>query len=283
MTNEAQKAFWNGDTGHNWVIHDDLMEAMLLPIGQTVLDTLSPTSGARALDIGCGCGHQTISLAERIGSEGSVIGIDISAPMLALASQLAEADAAPRASIEFLEADAEVHDFPPGLFDLAFSRFGVMFFEHPHAAFSNIHRAMKPGAQLAFCCWQPRAVNPFMTLPARAAMALLPPPPEMPPRAPGPFAFEEPEYIEEILGAAAFNAIDISPMEAPLVFGRGLALREIVENLVDIGPIAQMMREAPAELQEPVREKVVGALEPFYTESSGMTLDGRFWVVTATA
>ena len=283
MTNEAQKAFWNGDTGQNWVTHDDLMEAMLQPIGHAVLDVLSPEQGANALDIGCGCGHQSLSLAERVGPEGSVTGIDISAPMLALARQLAQADATPRGAVSFLEADAQEHGFAEASFDCAFSRFGVMFFEHPHAAFSNIHRAMKPGAQLAFCCWQPRAVNPFMTLPARAAMALLPPPPDMPPRAPGPFAFEEPEYIEEILGAAAFNAIDISPMEAPLVFGRGLALREIVENLVNIGPIAQLMREAPAELQEPVREKVVGALEPFYTENSGITLDGRFWVVTATA
>ena len=283
MTNEAQKAFWNGDTGQNWVTHDDLMEAMLQPIGHAVLDVLSPEPGASALDIGCGCGHQSLSLAERVGPEGSVTGIDISAPMLALARQLAQADATPRGAVSFLEADAQEHGFAEASFDCAFSRFGVMFFEDPYAAFSNIHRAMKAGARLGFCCWQPRAVNPFMTVPARAAMELLPPPPEMPPRSPGPFAFEEAEYIEDILSSAGFQHIDVSPMTVPLVFGRGLGLREIVENLLDIGPIAQMVREAPPALHEPVRDKVLAALAPFYSERSGMTLEGQFWVVTASA
>ena len=281
MPNADQIAFWNGDMGANWVEHDALMEAMLAPVGEKILDTLSLSATARALDIGCGCGHPTLSLAQRIGPDGSVTGIDVSAPMLALAEHLAVQDTADRAEVTFLEADAQTHTFEPKSLDIVFSRFGVMFFEDPVAAFRNIHSALAMNGQLAFCCWQTRAVNPFMTVPAMAALELLPAPPEMPPRAPGPFAFEEADYVEAILTEAGFNDIAIAPISHPLVFGIGLSVEEIVERLVNIGPIAQMVREAPDDLQQPVREKVIAAVSPYYEQSTGMTLAGQFWQVTA--
>ena len=281
MHNEEQIAFWNGDMAANWVEHDALMEAMLAPLGERVLDTLTLTAGTRALDVGCGCGHPTLSLAHRIGPAGSVTGIDVSAPMLALAEQLAAADSSERAAVTFLQADAQTHAFEPASLDVVFSRFGVMFFEDPVAAFRNIRNAMAENGQLAFCCWQPRAVNPFMTVPAMAALELLPAPPEMPPRAPGPFAFEEAEYVEAILSDAGFSNIAVTPISHPLVFGAGLSIQEIVERLVNIGPIAQMVREAPEALQQPVREKVIAAVSPYYAQRTGMTLDGQFWQVTA--
>jgi len=281
MPNADQIAFWNGDMGANWVEHDALMEAMLAPIGEKILDTLSLSATARALDVGCGCGHPTLSLAQRIGPDGSVTGIDVSAPMLTLAEHLADQDTADRAEITFLEADAQTHTFEPKSLDIVFSRFGVMFFEDPVAAFRNIHSALAMDGQLAFCCWQTRAVNPFMTVPAMAALELLPAPPEMPPRAPGPFAFEEADYVESILTEAGFSDIAIAPISHPLVFGVGLSVEEVVERLVNIGPIAQMVREAPDDLQRPVREKVIAAVSPHYEQSTGLTLAGRFWQVTA--
>jgi hypothetical protein len=156
-----------------------------------------------------------------------------------------------------------------------------MFFEDPVAAFANIHSALRTSGRLAFCCWQPRAVNPFMTVPAMAALELLPAPPEMPPRTPGPFAFEEADYIMEILTSAGFESVAVMPLRQPLTFGRGLSLADIVERLVQIGPIAQMVRDASEDLQQPVRDKVIAAVAPFYTENTGMTLDGQFWQVTA--
>ncbi len=283
MQNAAQIEFWNSDTAKNWVTHDALMEAMLAPLGERVMDALEPTQGLRALDVGCGCGHPTVSLARRIGRNGSVVGIDVSKPMLAVAEALASTEPSDSAPISFLEADAQTHHFEIAPFDLVFSRFGVMFFEDPVAAFSNIRSAMHSAGRLAFCCWQPRAVNPFMMMPAKAALELLPPPPELPPRTPGPFAFEEPDYVEGILRDSGFSNIAITPLSHPLVFGRGLSVEEIVERLVQIGPIAQMVREAPEALRQPVRDKVVAAVRPFYSESDGMTLDGAFWQVVATA
>ncbi|MBM13049.1 MAG: SAM-dependent methyltransferase [Halieaceae bacterium] len=281
MLNADQIAFWNGDMGVNWVEYDALIEAMLSPVGDRVLDTLSLSAGTRALDVGCGCGHSTLSLASLIGPGGDVTGIDVSAPMLALAEQLAAQETGVRASVTFLESDAQTHSFDPESVDVIFSRFGVMFFEDPVAAFRNIGSALTTNGQLAFCCWQPRAVNPFMTLPAIAALELLPAPPETPPRAPGPFAFEEALYIDSILTAADFSYISVTPISHPLIFGSGLSVEEIVERLVNIGPIAQMVREAPEDFQQPVRDKVIEAVSPHYEQSTGMTLDGHFWQVTA--
>ena len=277
IDNATQIEFWNGETGRNWVTHDALMEAMLQPLGESVIDTLAPQPGEHVLDIGCGCGHTSLSLADRVGAEGSVTGVDISAPMLAVANHLA----GERTSIQFVEADAQTHAFEPERYDVVFSRFGVMFFEDPVAAFANIRSALRTSGRLAFCCWQPRAVNPFMTVPAMAALELLPAPPEMPPRTPGPFAFEEADYTTELLTNAGFGSVAVTPLQKPLNFGRGLSLVDIVERLVQIGPIAQMVREASEDLQQPVRDKVIDAVAPFYTEDTGMTLDGQFWQVTA--
>ena len=279
--NATQIEFWNGETGQNWVSHDALMEAMLQPLGEAVMDSLSLKPGEHVLDIGCGCGHTSLSLADRVGAEGSVTGIDISAPMLAVASQLATEHNAGHKSVQFLEADAQTHRFTPESYDAAFSRFGVMFFEDPVAAFTNIRASLRPSGRLAFCCWQPRAVNPFMTVPAMAALELLPAPPEIPPRTPGPFAFEEADYVAEILTEAGFEHVAVTPLRQPLTFGRGMSLEDIVERLVEIGPIAQMVREAPEDLQQPVRDKVVDAVAPFYQAGAGMTLEGQFWLVTA--
>lgn len=279
--NSAQIEFWNGETGQNWVTHDALMEQMLQPLGEAVMNVLAPIAGERALDIGCGCGHTSLALATRVGPEGAVTGVDVSAPMLKVAKTLADTAGDDSAPTVFLEADAQTHTFHAPHYDVVFSRFGVMFFEDPVAAFTNIRSAMSPTGRLAFCCWQPRAVNPFMTVPAMAALELLPAPPPPPPRTPGPFAFEEADYIDAILQAAGYRDICISPLSQLLEFGRGLALTEIVERLVQIGPIAQMIRDAPADLQQPVRDRVSAAIAPFYDSRTGLALEGQFWTASA--
>ena len=279
--NSAQIEFWNGETGQNWVTHDALMEEMLQPLGESVMSVLAPIAGERALDIGCGCGHTSVALATRVGPEGAVTGVDVSAPMLKVAKTLADTAGDDAAPTLFLEADAQTHTFHAPHYDVVFSRFGVMFFEDPVAAFTNIRSAMSPAGRLAFCCWQPRAVNPFMTVPAMAALELLPAPPQPPPRTPGPFAFEEADYVDAILQEAGYRNICISPLSQLLEFGRGLALTEIVERLVQIGPIAQMIRDAPADLQQPVRDRVSAAIAPFYDSRTGLALEGQFWTASA--
>ena len=135
-------------------------------------------------------------------------GIDISAPMLAVASYFARG----RSSIQFVEADAQTHAFEPERYDMVFSRFGVMLFEDPVTAFTNIRSALRALGRLAFCCWQPRAVNPFMTVPEMAALELLLAPPEMPPRTLGPFEFEEADYVTAVLTSARVKRIAVMPL-----------------------------------------------------------------------
>jgi ubiquinone/menaquinone biosynthesis C-methylase UbiE len=144
MHNASQSEFWNGKTGENWVTHDALMETMLQPLGEAVIETLAPIAGERVLDIGCGCGHTSLSLAHRVGAEGAITGIDISAPMLSVARTLAENRAEPSATIEFVQADAQTHDIQPDSFDAVFSRFGVMFFEDPVAAWGFAAGSLEP-------------------------------------------------------------------------------------------------------------------------------------------
>ncbi|MCR5880984.1 class I SAM-dependent methyltransferase [Phenylobacterium sp. J367] len=163
---------------------------------------LAPSAGERLLDIGCGAGETTIELAERVQPGGAVVGLDISRPLL----EAARARAAP-SGVEFIEADAQTHAFPPGSFDGVFSRFGVMFFADPVAAFTNIRRALKSGGRLAFVCWRAAAENPVMTTPMAAAAHLLPPLPRKPiPRRRGPSPSRTPS------GCGASSTPRASPM-----------------------------------------------------------------------
>ena len=174
IDNATQIEFWNGETGRNWVTHDALMETMLQPLGESVIDTLAPQPGEHVLDIGCGCGHTSLSLADWVGAEGAVTGVDISAPMLAVANHLA----GERTSIQFVEADAQTHIFEPERYDVVFSRFGVMFFASAVRALRNAHRALRDGGRLHLIVWCERSENPAWNDAREIALQYLPPPPD---------------------------------------------------------------------------------------------------------
>ncbi len=151
--NSDQIEFWNGLAGERWVRHQNELDAMIGGIGDDVLARAQISEGERVLDVGCGCGHTTLEIARQVGKSGSVTGIDISAMMLDHART--RADAAGVENVEFLNADAATQQFPETGFELLFSRFGVMFFSDPVAAFKNLASAIKPGGRLAFACWRP--------------------------------------------------------------------------------------------------------------------------------
>jgi ubiquinone/menaquinone biosynthesis C-methylase UbiE len=142
MGNSEQIEYWNGEAGKRWAQDDDTMARLLGPISQALLDHAQLDGCKSALDVGCGGGSQSLMLAQRLGETARVLGVDISEPMLEVARRKAETPADGRASLEFLRADASSHAFPPGSFDLLFSRFGVMFFDDPVAAFANMRGAL---------------------------------------------------------------------------------------------------------------------------------------------
>src|SRR3954449_11662253 len=189
-----------------WAEIRELLELQLAPLGRRGLAALAPRPGERVLDIGCGGGETALDLVRAVAPDGTVVRIDLSAAVLAFAQRAAQG----RERVRFVQADAQVFPFEPASFDAAFSRFGVMFFADPIAAFINIRCSLKPNGRLAFVCWRALEENPLDILPLRAASAYLPPQPPHDPDAPGPFAFANPDRVRGILERAGFGEIQIA-------------------------------------------------------------------------
>ena len=273
--NTDQIEYWNASAGNTWATMSDRLDKMIGPVGKAAMAALAPASGEKVIDIGCGCGQTTLELARRVGTDGRVRGVDISAPMLGVART--RAAQAGMQQVQFLEADAQVFAFEAGVADAVFSRFGVMFFSDPVAAFANIRTALAPHGRMAFCCWRAMSDNPIMTLPMAAALPLLPEPPAPPdPLAPGPFAFADRDRLAALLTAAGFHDIRITPYDQGLTSGD---LEETIDTSMRIGPLGRMLNERP-ELRESVVDAVRTALAPYQTDT-GVYLDSATWIVTA--
>jgi ubiquinone/menaquinone biosynthesis C-methylase UbiE len=183
--NADQIAYWNGPAGRSWTDRQQLQDSLLAPISEILLDRANVRSGERVVDVGCGCGATTIAFAQRVAPGGHVLGIDISAPMLARARQMAPKGA----PVDFVLADATIYPFEPGAFDVMASRFGVMFFAQPELSFANMRRALRPSGRLAFVCWREPRDNPWLMTPLQAVYQHAPRLPQLAPEDPGPFAF----------------------------------------------------------------------------------------------
>jgi SAM-dependent methyltransferase len=274
--NAAQVEYWNQTAGPTWVELHDQLDSLIGPMGQAAIAALGPTPGEAILDIGCGCGRTSLQLAAAVGSSGAVVGADISAPMLAVA----RARPIPRTSArpDFREVDAQAGDLGRGVFDAVFSRFGVMFFADPVAAFANIRSALKGNGRLAFVCWRSLADNLWMRVPLEAARPLLPPLPPPDPTAPGPYALADPARVRAILDAAGFQAVTIDPFDADVGGGD---LDASVALTFRVGPLATALRENP-QYKDKVGDAVRNAFAPYVT-SRGVMTPGAVWIVTARA
>jgi SAM-dependent methyltransferase len=269
--NTDQIEYWNGAAGETWVAQQERLDRQLDPLGHAALSALGLRIGEHALDVGCGSGQTTLQLAKAVGPTGRVVGLDVSSPLL---------DAARRrntdAQISFVRADAQTHAFDQP-FDAIYSRFGVMFFADPVAAFTNLRRALKPRGRVAFVCWQAEADNPMMTVPMAAAAKHLPPlPPPADPNAPGPFAFADRTRLARILEAAGFGAIGITPHDEPIGGNDRAATLDLA---LRIGPLGRLLREHP-ELRASVIDAVREAIEPFIVDGIAR-MPSATWIVTA--
>ncbi len=178
-SNLDQLRAWNGADGAHWAARADRIDEGVAGYHDRLLDAASIEPTDRVLDIGCGAGRTTRDAARRAG-DGSALGVDLSAALLELARRTAAREHLPNAG--FLHADAQIHPFPDRHFDVAISRHGAMFFGDPHAAFTNIARATRPGGRLALLSWQPFERNAWLTA-FRTALAAgrdLPTPPTTP-------------------------------------------------------------------------------------------------------
>jgi SAM-dependent methyltransferase len=271
--NAAQIEHWNGEGGQRWVELQARMDAVLAPFTRILLERTAPRAGERVLDVGCGCGDTSIALAER-GAE--VLGVDVSAPMLARARERG----AGQGGLRFVDADASDHPFAPASFDVLLSRFGVMFFADPVKAFANLRRGHADGGRLCFVCWQTPASNPWLTLPLQAVVPFAPPLETPAPGAPGPFGFAEPERVTGILGAAGYRDVTIEPHSVPLRYGEDLD--DTMALVVGLGPASRLLVTLPPATREQALVALREALRPYET-ADGVVLGSAAFLVTARA
>jgi SAM-dependent methyltransferase len=272
--NEAQVEYWNTRGGGTWVKFQEALDRQIEPLGLAAMDTLKPEKGEHILDIGCGCGQTSVDLASRVGSAGSVLGVDISKPMLEVARR--RPLPAKDLHVTFELHDAQSDDLGRERFDAVFSRFGVMFFSDPVAAFANIRKSLKPTGRLTFVCWRPLKQNPWMQAPLEVALPQLPPLPPSDPTAPGPFAFADAERVESILAAAGFGSVKVSAFDTAIGGGD---LEQTLELALNLGPLGAALRENPDRAGAVVG--VVKDLLAKYATPNGVRMPAAVWIVSA--
>lgn len=273
QTDDAQAALWNGPAGRAWVEAQAMLDRLFQPFQELLLETLPFDSARQVLDIGCGTGAITLAVSQRLGERGRCVGVDISEPMIAAARARAERQ---HASARYVLADAQTHAFAPQSFDLILSRFGVMFFSDPVAAFANLRRAAKPGAELRLIAWRAAAENPFMTTAERAAAPLLPNLPIRQAGVPGQFAFADPQKVQAILQDGGWNEIDIRAIDVPC----SLPEPDLIPYLSRLGPVGMSLQTADEATREQVIETVRAAFEPF-VHGAEVRFSAACWMIGA--
>jgi SAM-dependent methyltransferase len=270
---EALRA-WDGDDGAYWAEHEDTFDRSLDRYRAPFLDVAAVGPADRVLDIGCGNG-QTTRLAATLARDGAALGVDLSSRMLDRARARAAAEGI--ANVRFLQADAQIHPFDPGAFDVAISRTGVMFFADPAAAFANIVRALHPRGRLALVVWRSIAENEWIRdlLGAASGGRDLPSPP---PDAPGPFSFADPDRLRGILEAGGFADVELDAADEPMWFG---ATAEHAFRFVrGLGVVAFLLRG----LEHPERARALDGLRATidaHATGDGVLYPSAVWIVRA--
>jgi SAM-dependent methyltransferase len=273
--NRPQIEYWNSPATRAWVTLQTRMDALFAPLTEVALDHAAPVPGEHVLDIGCGCGATVLALAGRVGSGGKVLGVDISAPMLARAEQRVAEAGLVQARLRL--ADVSAIDLGRAAFDLAFSRFGVMFFLDPIAAFTRIRRSIKPGGRLVFACFRPMAENAWVAVAQAAGRSLFPPAPPPEPEAPGQFAFADPARVRRILEGAGFHDLDFTAHDPLMRLGADAA--DAALQSTQIGAYVRALAAAPEQ-----RPALLAALTEAYAAHmgpNGVVLSGALWIVQA--
>lgn len=270
---------WDGASGENWVVHQLRLDLMLQAFGDAAIEAAALKPGEHILDIGCGAGVTSLALAELIGTEGHVLGIDISPQLIARARAAARQDV----PVEFELADAATAPLPAHSFDVLFSRFGVMFFDDPVAAFGHMRQALKTGGRITFVCWRSAQENDWVRLPIAAIRPLVQPAPADP-FAPGPFAFADPDRLSGLLAAAGFTDIAIAPFDTTIPYGHGNTRAEAIDDALElafaVGPLARALAGQPDDIRAQAAEAVREAFSTRPGETS-VLIDGAAWIATA--
>ena len=274
--NAESRAFWSDQVGRRWAELAPKMDHHMSRVLEAILEVAEPRAREDAIDVGCGAGALTEALAEAVGRMGSVLGIDLSRPLLdAARERLAGAS-----HVRLVEDDAQTRLFPPESADLVTSRFGVMFFDDPVAAFANLHSALRPGGRIAVAAWAAYADNPWFRIPREAAakrfgLGSLPPLDDET----GPFGLARTERTIDLLARAGIDAPGVETRDVDLLV-RGTA-GDAADLASGLGPVSAMMREkdGSAEDLEAIRTAIATAFGKYETEGE-VRVPGRIHIYT---
>jgi SAM-dependent methyltransferase len=258
---QAQRAFWNSEATRRWVTEQTRIDRLMAEVTDAALAAAAPKPGENVLDIGCGTCTTTLRLAEAVRPTGRVLGIDISEQQLELARQRVAAAGAD--NVELVLDDAATYGFPAATFDLGFTRFGVMFFADPVAAFRNIRRAMKPSGRLLLTVFRSGGENPWATAAVVGIRHLVAPPPTPGPEDPGQFSWSDPARVRRILDGAGFQEVALTPLD--LSFHLGADAAEAAEFATFVGQGARLIQGQPQEALTAAR----AALTEFFKGHEG--------------
>jgi|CZKU01.1.fsa_nt_gi SAM-dependent methyltransferase len=272
--NADQVTCWNGPTGERWAREQAAIDRAFAALTARLLAFAALKPGEHVLDVGCGCGVTTLAAVDAVGPTGAVLGIDVSAPMLARARDRS----AGRPNIAYVEGDASTRVFEATC-EVVLSRLGVMFFRDPVAAFANLRTALGPGGRVAFLCWRPAADNEWVRLPYDAAAQHLPAEPAAAPDEPGPFAFGDRARVEGILAGAGFTSVAVTPLDAEIVLSEE-GLDAAVQFVMTVGPTSHLFRESTDDATARARRALQAALRP-RLRGERLTLAGATWLVRA--
>jgi SAM-dependent methyltransferase len=278
----AQIAYWNDKTAASWTTLQELIDPIFAPLTTLAIQAAAPNGGARVLDIGSGCGATILELAQRVGPQGHVLGIDVSAPMSARARE--RIAAARIANAEVIVTNAATYDFAPVDRDLLFSSFGVMFFAEPVAALMNLRRAMRRHGRLEWVVWRSLAENPWFAVPLQAVLPLLPPAQAVDPVAPGPFAFADADRVKYVLRTAGWRNARVERHDMPLRLAAVDDVATAAEIVTWVGPLARRLAGSRdnAALQAAVKHAIEDALRA-HAQDDGIVLTASVWLVSANA
>lgn len=264
-----QVEYWNGRTGEKWAALRDNLDRMLSSCTAALRERAGPVAGLRLLDIGCGTGE---TCALWLSEQAEVTGLDISRPMLAVARSRTGGKAL------LLEADASRWRAEEP-FDLAVSRFGVMFFDEPESGFANIAANLRPGGRMLFCCWRALEENPWATVPMQAVRDLVPEAPRPEPYAPGPFALADKERLAGILGRAGFVGVRLEPLDFLACMASQGGARAAADFVMQVGPAGAALAEVSPEIRARAAERLESTLAP-HEQGGQVRLSAAAWMVT---
>ncbi len=271
--NADQSQRWNDRTGRSWVELGHLLDRLFEAFVPLLLDEIEPVAGLRIMDVGCGAGALTLAAAGR-GAEG--LGVDISRPLIEAARSRARSLRIE--SAHFLEADAQTHQFETESFDALVSRFGVMFFADPAAAFRNLRCAVSPGGRLAIAAWRSPAENDFMTAAERAVADLLPSLPHRVENAPGQFGFADPARMRSILAEGGWAEVEARPVDVEC----RLTEPELGLYARRMGPVADLLPSLDETTRSEVERRIDAAFRAFVRDGEA-SFTAACWLVTARA